>query len=176
MARRSTLDNILEAVSADNSLQEALLGRLMSGANENDSFSSQHVSCVDHPPRITPQSLPCFPAFGMQMCQSGLNAPVVTQMCQLGRVTPLVTQMCQSGSTSTSLVMQMSQSRSVTPLVTQMCQTGSASLWTTSMGQPGSGNVLEASMPSLVKANTSDDTIQVGVCDPNGREGQGGNQ
>ena len=91
MARRSTLDNILEAVSADNSLREALLGRLMSGANEDGSFSSQHVSRADHPPRTTSQSLPCFPAFGTQMCQSGLNSPAVTQMCQPGRVTPLVT-------------------------------------------------------------------------------------
>ena len=107
------------------------------------------------------------------MCQSGLNSPAVTQMCQPGRVTPLVTQMCQSGSASASLVTQTCQSRSVTPLVTQMCQTGSANLWTTSTGQPGSGNVFEASMPSLVEAN---DTTQVGVCDPNGRVNQGGQQ
>ena len=62
------------------------------------------------------------------------------------------------------------------PLFTQMCQMGSANLWTTSTGQPGSGNVFEASMPSLVEAYTSGDTTQVGVCDPNGRVDQGGHQ
>ena len=89
MARRSTLDNILEAVSADNSLQEALLGRLMSGANENDSFSSQQVSRADHPPRTTSQSLPCFPAFGTQMYQSGLNSPGSHANVSTGKGNPI---------------------------------------------------------------------------------------
>ena len=134
MARRSTLDNILEVVSADNSLREALLGRLMSGANENGSFSSQHVSRADHPPRTTSQSLPCFPAFGTQMCQSGLNSPAVTQMCQPGRAgnpighanVPIGKCQCLAGHANVPV-------GKCNPLVTQMCQTGSANLWTTSI-------------------------------------------
>lgn len=124
MAQQSTLENILEAVSGDNSLREALLSRLVPGMAENSDFRSQHVSS-DSPPF---QSRQYFPAFGTQMYQTGsLHTPLVTQMCQSGRVTPLDTQRCQLGSASAPLVTQgcqLGESGALNPLVTPSCQTG----------------------------------------------------
>ena len=71
MAKQTTLENILEAISGDESLRDALRAHFLPSPNQNARVEGQHVNA----PVTAPQQ--ANPELATQTYQSGSNNPVL---------------------------------------------------------------------------------------------------
>ena len=78
MTQPTVLENILEAISSNESLRDALRAHFLPSLNQNTRVGRQHV---DAPITATQQTNPELP---MQMYQSGSNTALAAQMHQSG--------------------------------------------------------------------------------------------